>query len=127
MRLIYYLLLTAVPLLMMFWNLESTHFCRYSANSSSILLSLKECVDRHIKLASDTFKTIWEANILILLIGLFIAYIVDERMRLFGDRWMAEAQIENIKNWESKYELDSTLSNNYGSCLEFFCSKRTCI
>lgn len=95
-------------------------FRRYSANSSSILLSLKECVDRHIKLASDTFKTIWEANILDPTLGLFIAYIVDERMRLFGDRWMAEAQIENIKNWESKYELDSTLSNNYGSCLEFF-------
>ena len=33
-------------------------FRRYSANSSSILLSLKECVDRHIKLASDTFRCV---------------------------------------------------------------------
>ena len=95
-------------------------FRRYSANSSAILPSLKECVDRHIKLASDTFKTIWKDNIVDSTLGLFIAYIVDERMCLFGNRWMAEAQIENIKNWESKYELDSTLSDNYGSCLEFF-------
>lgn len=41
-------------------------------------------------------------------------------MRTFGDRWMAEGEIENIRQWESKNTLDSTLSNNYGSCLEFF-------
>ena len=41
-------------------------------------------------------------------------------MRAFGDRWMAEGEIENIRQWESKNTLDSTLSNNYGSCLEFF-------
>ena len=41
-------------------------------------------------------------------------------MREFGDRWMAEGEIENIRQWESKNTLDSTLSNNYGSCLEFF-------
>lgn len=40
-------------------------------------------------------------------------------MRTFGDRWMAEGEIENIRQWESKNTLDSTLSNNYGSCLEF--------
>ena len=50
----------------------------------------------------------------------FIAYIVEERTREFGDRWMAEGEIENIRQWESKNTLDSTLSNNYGSCLEFF-------
>lgn len=50
---------------------------------------------------------------------LFIAYIVDERMCNFGDRWMADGQIESIKNWEDKNTLDSTLSKNYGSCLQF--------
>ena len=50
---------------------------------------------------------------------LFIAYIVDERMCSFGDRWMINEQIENIKNWENKNTLNSTLSENYGGCLQF--------
>ena len=41
-------------------------------------------------------------------------------MRTFGNRWMAEGEIKNIRQWESKNTLDSTLSSNYGSCLEFF-------
>ena len=33
---------------------------------------------------------------------------------------MADNQIKNIQQWESKQALDSTLSENYGSCLELF-------
>lgn len=65
-------------------------------------------------------QKIWSDDTLDINIRLFIAYIVEERMRAFGDRWMAEGEIENIRQWESKNTLDSTLSNNYGSCLEFF-------
>ena len=95
-------------------------FCQYSASKDSILPELRVCVDKHTKLAVDTFKTIWDSGTLDNTMGLFIAYIVDERMRAFGDRWMAEGQIESIKQWESKYTLDSILSSNYGSCLKFF-------
>lgn len=45
---------------------------------------------------------------------------VEERISTFGDRWMAEGQIKNIKQWKSKNTLDSTLSDNYGACLELF-------
>lgn len=95
-------------------------FRKYSASSASVLSDLKKCIDQHTKLAVETFKRIWDSNDLDSTMGLFIAYIVDERMRSFGDRWMAEGQVESIKQWESKNTLDSTLSSNYGSCLEFF-------
>ena len=45
---------------------------------------------------------------------------MEEKISSFGDRWMAEGQIENIKKWESKNSLDSMLSDNYGGCLEQF-------
>lgn len=95
-------------------------FRKYSANSITLIPELKECVERHIKEAVNTFQSLWNSNTLDNIMELFIAYIVDERMCNFGDRWMADGQIENIKNWESKYTLDSTLSENYGSCLQFF-------
>ena len=95
-------------------------FRKYSANAAQILPPLKKCVDQHIELAVNTFQKIWSDDTLDINIRLFIAYIVEERMRAFGDRWMAEGEIENIRQWESKSTLDSTLSNNYGSCLEFF-------
>ena len=40
-------------------------------------------------------------------------------MCTFGHRWVAKGQIENIKQWENKNTLDSTLSENYSSCLQF--------
>lgn len=95
-------------------------FRKYSATTAVLLPKLKEYVDQHTKLASDTFGAIWESGSLDSTLVLFIAYIVDERMHTFGNRWMADSQIQSIKQWEQKNLLDSTLSNNYGSCLEFF-------
>lgn len=94
-------------------------FRKYSASKDSILPELKACVDTRTKLAVDTFKTIWDSDTLDDTMGLFIAYIVDERMRTFGDRWKAEGQTASIKQWESKNTLDDALSKNYGTCLEF--------
>ncbi len=94
-------------------------FRKYSANAAAVLPQLQECVDRHTKLAVNTFKIIWGTDTLDSTMGLFLAYIVDERMSTFGDRWMAEGQIESIKQWESKFSLDDVLSKNYGACLEF--------
>ena len=94
-------------------------FRKYSSSASDILPDLKVCVDQHTKLAVNTFKTVWNSIIQDSTMGMFIAYIVDERIRLFGDRWMANGQIEDIKQWESKNSLYSMLSESYGSCLEF--------
>lgn len=93
---------------------------KYSANAAAVLPELKECVDRHTKLSVDTFKEIWKSDVFNSATRLFVAYIIDEKMRSFGNRWMAEAQIEDIKLWENKNQLDSELSSNYGSCLELF-------
>lgn len=94
-------------------------FRKYSANAKSLIPALKECVDCHTKVAANSFKSLWDSDDLDKTMLLFIAYIVDERMCNFGDRWMAYGQIESIKNWEDKNTLDSTLSKNYGSCLQF--------
>ena len=94
-------------------------FRKYSASAASILPELKKCVEQHTKLAVNTFKNIWTSDTIDHITGLFIAYIVDERMRTFGDRWMADGQIKSIKQWESKNTLDDALSKNYGTCLEF--------
>jgi len=95
-------------------------FREYSANAATILPELEESVNSHKKLAIDTFKALWSADTLDAVIGLFVAYIVDERMYSFGDRWMAEGQIESIKEWENKNTLDFMLSKNYGRCLAVF-------
>lgn len=94
-------------------------FRKYSANAESLIPTLKECVDCHTKVAVNSFKSLWESDGLDDTMLLFIAYIIDERMYNFGDRWMADIQIKSIKRWEDKNTLDSTLSKHYGSCLQF--------
>ena len=95
-------------------------FRKYTSGRASALPILKECVDNHTKLAVDTFKRIWDSDPFDNFIMLFIAYIIEERISVFGDRWMAGEQIKSIEQWEGKNSLDSTLSSNYGRCLEFF-------
>lgn len=94
-------------------------FRKYSANADSLISALKDCVNSHTKLAVNSFKSLWLSDNWDEAMSLLIAYIVDERICNFGARWMAERQTESIKNWESKNMLDSTLSENYGSCLQF--------
>lgn len=99
-------------------------FRKYSANASKILAELEVYVKEHTKLASETFTSIWKAKRFDSLAKMFFAYIVDEKIELFGNRWMAEAQIQNIKQWEGKYYLDATLSENYGSALQTLIQNR---
>ena len=82
-----------------------------------------QVVNTHRILSSESFTHIWEADQFNDSIILFVAYIIDEHITSFGDRWMAESQIKNIKDWELKNSLDSTLSSNYGSCLGLFIQK----
>ena len=100
-------------------KLDINAFRYYSENATKILPLLKKYVDQHIELAVNTFNKIWDDVALDNRIRLFVAYIVDEQKCSFDDEW----QIEQIQQWESKNTLDSTLSSNYGSCLEFFVEK----
>ena len=69
---------------------------------------------------ADVFGMLWESGKVDTIAKLFVAYIIEEKIETFGDRWMADMQIESIKQWEDKNTLDSELSSNYGSCLGFF-------
>ena len=95
-------------------------FRELTATSSDLIKKLQLVVCAHTALSSDRLKKLWDEKEIDNDTKLFIAYIIDERIDHFGSRWMAEGQTEDIKNWEDKYSLDSTLSSNYGKCLSFF-------
>ncbi|MCI8404732.1 MAG: toll/interleukin-1 receptor domain-containing protein [Clostridia bacterium] len=95
-------------------------FCEYTSDIDTAIKSLYPYVEKHIILSADTFKRIWNTSGIDDILKLFVAYIIDENMYLFGDRWLADMQIRDIQNWESKYSLENILSENYGTCLEFF-------
>lgn len=105
-------------------ELSTDVFRKYSANHTQIIGELESIIKVHINLSSERFVNLWDNCIFDDTMKLFIAYIVDEKMDVFGDRWMAEAQISHIKKWEEKNVLDSTLSSNYGNCLSFFVHNR---
>jgi len=101
-------------------ELDIETFRQYSGKCEDLVPRLSVYVERQRKLSRDTFNTMWESGAFEDAGKLFISYIIDERITAFGVRWMAESQIEDIKSWESKHDLDSTLSANYGSCLSIF-------
>lgn len=101
-------------------ELDIEMFRQYSSKSEELVPHLSVYVEKQKKLSRDTFDTMWESKLFDDAGKLFISYIIDERITAFGDRWMAEHQINDIKNWETKNDLDDTLSVNYGSCLSRF-------
>ncbi len=101
------------------FSLSVDTFRKY-ARKRDMLGTLKECVKRHTSLAIDKFKKLWHNNNLDNTEKLFVAYIVDERVAKFGDRWEAEKQVQNIMKWENKCNIPGSLSNNYDRCIEFF-------
>lgn len=101
-------------------ELDIDVFRQYIGNCDNFVPRLRVYVERHRKLSRDTFEALWKSGAFDDDGKLFISYIIDERITTFGDRWKAEPQIKDIKSWESKYDLDGTLSANYGSCLSTF-------
>ncbi len=99
-------------------------FREYTGNSEELLHELQPYVDKHTMYASNSFRQLWESQKFSHEEKLFVAYIVDEKVSTFGARWKAEGEIDQIKQWESKYSLNSILSNNYGAVLETFINYR---
>ncbi len=95
-------------------------FRKFSVSAASMLPELKKCVDQHTMFAVDTFKSIWNSEIIGHITGLFIAYIVDEKIRTFGVRSKINENIKGIEQWERNNMLSDTLSKNYEHCLDFF-------
>lgn len=95
-------------------------FRKLTEKPNNLSDELQLMVNAHTDMSSDRFRKLWEEKEIDSDTMLFIGYIIDERIDRFGDRWMAEGQTEDIKKWEEKYSLDSTLSSSYGKCLSFF-------
>lgn len=95
-------------------------FRRLSSRSQTLRDELKQYIDQHRKLASDTFLALWNEGKLDDLAKLFIAYIVDERVYTFGYRWKSDEQLNDIIAWEGKNLIISGLENRYDSILTFF-------
>ncbi len=104
-------------------ELDINVFRKNIGKSEELVSQLFKYVEKHRKLSSDTFEKIWQLGKFEEAEKLFVSYIIDERITTFGDRWMAEEQIEDIGKWAYKNGLDSTLSEKYGSCLSMFIEK----
>ena len=78
---------------------------------------LLKSMDRYCRLSKDKFLYMWDEKMFNEYDLLFMAYILDESQFSFGGRWMAEGQVDDIKRWEAKNNLESILSKNYGKCL----------
>lgn len=95
-------------------------FRMLSSRSQALCDELKQYIDQHRKLASDTFLALWYEGRFDDLAKLFIAYIVDERVHIFGYRWKSDEQLNDIKAWEDKNLICSELKNKYDRILSFF-------
>ena len=105
-------------------ELSIDFFRSISTDSDSIIQSMSPVVHKYVISSQAMLQHMLKSHQLDDADILFIAYIVDEKVCSFGDRWKAEAQLEDIKTWETKCTIDSTLSENYGKCLELFVQNR---
>lgn len=106
------------------FELDVKIFREIMLSKTSKLSVLKECVYKHKKLAFNTFRKLWEnVEMRNPVIGLFIAYIIDEKVSCFRCSVFAYHQIESIKNWERKNSLNPKLSKNYNYCIRYFSQK----
>lgn len=96
-----------------------TAFRKYTSDSESIMMELEKYVDNHKRLSVDQFKRLWKDGAVSNIQKLFVEYIIEEKVYHFGSSWKTEKQVESIKKWESKNNLNSTLSSNYEKCLDF--------
>lgn len=101
-------------------ELEITSFRKLLNLSQPQFADLEACFNQHKILSKNTFCALWSNNKFDDIDCLFLSYIIEERISSFGDRWKSESQIYHISEWENKNDLKSTLSINYGTCLNKF-------
>ena len=99
-------------------------FRTYTLNAEELMSQLFHTVELHVNLSSKKFIEMWNNKLFDEHLKLFISYIIDEKNSVFGSRSLTEGEIEAIKNWENKYNLESTLSENYSKCLSMFIHNR---
>lgn len=102
------------------FELEISRFRSLSKASADITNPLKETTIQRRRLSKDWFVAMWKTGQFDESDLLFIAYIRDENVFSYGNRWMADGQIKDIKAWENKHSLLGSLSEDYGRCLNKF-------
>nr|WP_294495325.1 toll/interleukin-1 receptor domain-containing protein [uncultured Anaerosporobacter sp.] len=101
-------------------ELDINAFREYSTSTESMLSDLLTYIENHRRLSRDKFETMWKDDQFNDDTKLFLAYIIEEKIVSFGDRWMADQQIEHIKMWEYKNSMKTKLSEKYIPCLSLF-------
>lgn len=85
---------------------------RSSVNSIEKVESQMEVKKNNVNLAK-----LIESNALIEAEYILLYFVLLTGNRSFGDRWMTEGTLEQIKEWEVKKLLEPFLSSNYGTVL----------
>lgn len=106
------------------FELEIHYFRKLSIKNKDEVKYLIEKIMPHYKPSKQSFISMWGSKACTDSIKLFVSYMKDENMLSFGDRWLAEAQVQDIKQWEQKNSLYSNLSANYGSVLQYFINEK---
>lgn len=101
-------------------ELNSDVFVKLIRNRDYLSKQFSSVIEEYTKLSSEIFLELWNNDKMDDCLKLFVAYIVDERITFFGDRWMKDEQIKSISSWESKNSIINILSENYSSCLSYF-------
>lgn len=103
------------------FGMDVKTFREIMLNETSKLSILEECVNKHKKLASDTFEKLWgNDEMRSPVMGLFIAYIIDEKIYSFQNPILPDEQIESINRWEDKNGLSHLLSYYYVTYIKIF-------
>lgn len=100
-------------------ELDIDVFRSYLAIEKEEYETIEHCYEKHKVLRANIFCNMWLNGRIDELCKLFFCYIVDEKEFVFCDRWMIDFQVESIKQWEKKNNLDAIISANYQSFLNF--------
>lgn len=102
------------------FSLDLKLFRSITSKSPKFMQDMGAKLMPHYKPSKQVFLRLWAADKCTDEIKLFLSYVMEEKIVAFGARWMAEMQIQDIRQWESKNSLQNKLSANYVGCLQFF-------
>lgn len=98
--------------------LDIETFREMMKQKDSLIAEYENIVNNHKRISAIKFQELWSS--MRDCDKLLAAYISDEKVSKLGMRWMANEQIEKIREWEDKKKAGSLLSNSYEDAMQFF-------
>lgn len=89
------------------FSLDLKLFRSITSKSSKFMQDMGAKLMPHYKPSKQVFLRLWAADKCADEIKLFLSYVMEEKIVAFGARWMAEMQIQDIRQWESKNSLQN--------------------